>query len=34
MDNYRMAVGIEPTNDYVKAKQDVIFLEKEVDRES
>lgn len=24
MDNYRMTVGIEPTNDYEKAKQDVM----------
>lgn len=24
MDNYRMTVGIEPTNDYDKAKQDVM----------
>lgn len=24
MDNYRMAVGIEPINDYDKAKQDVM----------
>lgn len=24
MDNYRVTVGIEPTNDYGKAKQDVM----------
>ena len=24
MDNYRLTVGIEPSNDYDKAKQDVI----------
>lgn len=24
MDNYRVTVGIEPTNDYDKAKQDII----------
>lgn len=24
MDNYRVTVGVEPTNDYDKAKQDVI----------
>lgn len=24
MDNYRVTVGIEPTNDYDKAKQDIM----------
>lgn len=24
MDNYKVSVGIEPTNDYDKAKQDVL----------
>lgn len=24
MDNYRVTVGVEPTNDYDKAKQDVM----------
>lgn len=24
MDNYRVTVGVEPTNDYEKAKQDVM----------
>lgn len=24
MDNYQITVGVEPTNDYDKAKQDVI----------
>ena len=34
MDHYRVTIGVEPTNDYDKAKQDVMQAMISIDRKS